>query len=217
MTVLESLALNDPQEQAATAGGHIVVTAGAGSGKTRTLVGRYLALLEEGMPLRAIAAITFTDKAAREMRTRIRGEIADWLATDPPRRAFWEASFADLDAARIGTIHSLCAQILRAHPVEAARLGVMPGFGVLEEGRAAVFLSRAVEEALAWAANDEAASHLYHLLGEFGVREAVSTLVTVVPSGSRTSTLTVSAPLPLAVSVNLSSPGGTLKYSRSAP
>jgi ATP-dependent helicase/nuclease subunit A len=177
MTVLDLLQLNDPQTHAATAGGHVVVTAGAGSGKTRTLVGRYLALLEDGVPLRSIAAITFTDKAAREMRTRIRRAIADWLAQEPPGRAFWEASFADLDAARIGTIHSLCAQILRAHPAEAARLGVMPGFEVLEEGRAAVLRSRAVEEGLAWAADDDVASHLFRLLGEFGLRTAVSTLL----------------------------------------
>ena len=192
MAVLDLLQLNDAQMRAATAGGNVVVTAGAGSGKTRTLVGRYLALLEAGVPLRAIAAITFTDKAAREMRNRIRRAIADWLAQEPPRRAYgthpgaegvpaermvWEEAFADLDAARIGTIHSLCAQILREHPVEAARLGVMPGFGVLEEGRAAVLRSRAVEEALAWAAADQAASHLFGMLGELGLRAVVSTLL----------------------------------------
>ena len=111
------------------------------------------------------------------MRTRIRRTIADWLTRDPPRRAFWEGAFADLDAARIGTIHSLCAQILREHPVEAARLDVMPGFGVLEEGRAAVLCSRAVEEALAWAADHEVASHLFRTLREFGLRTVVSTLL----------------------------------------
>ncbi len=54
----------------------IAVTAGAGSGKTRSLVGRYLHLLERGYPLRSILAITFTDKAAREMRTRIRSALS---------------------------------------------------------------------------------------------------------------------------------------------
>ena len=58
----------------------IAVTAGAGSGKTRVLVGRYLHLLEKGYPLRSLVAITFTDKAAREMRTRIRAAIAERLA-----------------------------------------------------------------------------------------------------------------------------------------
>ena len=177
MTILDLLRLNDPQRAAATIPGDLVVTAGAGAGKTRTLVARYLALLESGVPLRGIAAITFTDKAAREMRTRIRQAITDWLAQDPPRRAFWEEATAGLDGARIGTIHGLCAQILRAQPVEAARLGLMPDFVVLEEGRAAVLRARAVEEALAWAAADPAAARLFGALGEFGLRQAVSTLL----------------------------------------
>ncbi|MCP4536752.1 MAG: UvrD-helicase domain-containing protein [Chloroflexi bacterium] len=177
MTILNLLQLNKPQTQAATDPGNLVVTAGAGSGKTRTLVGRYLSLLESGVPLRGIVAITFTEKAAREMRTRIRQTITEWLVQDPPRRAFWEQAFADLDAARIGTIHSLCAQILREHPVEAARLGFMPRFGVLEEGRAAVMRTHAIEEALAWAADDDAASHLFGALGEFGLRAAVAVLL----------------------------------------
>ena len=177
MTIIDLLRLNDPQRTAATVPGDLVVTAGAGAGKTRTLVARYLALLESGVPLRGIAAITFTDKAAREMRTRIRQAITDWLAQDPPRRAFWEEATAGLDGARIGTIHGLCAQILRAQPVEAARLGLMPDFVVLEEGRAAVLRARAVEEALAWAAADPAAARLFGALGEFGLRQAVSTLL----------------------------------------
>ncbi len=204
MTVLDSLQLNDPQRRAVTAPGAVAVTAGAGSGKTRTLVARYLYHLETGVPLREIVAITFTEKAAREMRTRIREAIADRLqsasersatgfvvtasaggkrTSNAPERAprttseVWRTSFADLDAARIGTIHSLCAQILRDHPVEAARMGVNPGFGVLEEGRAAVLRARAVEESLAWAADDDTASHLFRSLGEFGLRTAVSTLL----------------------------------------
>jgi ATP-dependent helicase/nuclease subunit A len=184
MSILDLLQLNKSQTQASTATGNVVVTAGAGSGKTRTLVGRYLWLLEAGVPLRGIVAVTFTEKAAREMRTRIRKTVADWLETSRVSetlevlpRSFWETTFADLDAARIGTIHSLCAQILREHPVEAAGLGIMPGFGVLEEGRAAVFRARAVEDALAWAADDENASHLFRALGEYGLRTAVATLL----------------------------------------
>jgi len=183
MTILDLLQLNSYQLEAAIAPGDLVVAAGAGSGKTRTLVARYLGLLESGIPLRAIVAITFTDKAAREMRTRIRRTIAAWLQTSEVSetsevsRAFWEEAFADLDASRIGTIHSLCAQILREQPVEAARLGYPPGFGVLEEGRAAVLRARAVEDALAWAAGDDAASRLFGALGELGLRTAVATLL----------------------------------------
>jgi ATP-dependent helicase/nuclease subunit A len=189
MTILDLLRLNGPQLEAATAPGDLAVAAGAGSGKTRTLVARYLGLLESGVPLRAIVAITFTDKAAREMRTRIRQAIAGWLqrqtfegSCEPQVRttskvSSWEEAFADLDAARIGTIHSLCAQVLREQPVEAARLGYPPGFDVLEEGHAAVLRARAIDEALAWAAEDDGASRLFGALREFGLRTTVATLL----------------------------------------
>ncbi len=179
MSIIDSLHLNDSQLRAATTAGDVVVTAGAGSGKTSTLVGRYLWLLENHTPLRGIVAITFTEKAAREMRNRIRRAIDDWLAqaVDPPQRAFWEAAFTDLDAARIGTIHSLCAQILRQQPVEAAQWGAPPGLAVLEEGRAGVLRARAVQEALAWAAVDESASYLFTALREAGLRAALTALL----------------------------------------
>jgi len=108
-SILSLMKFTPTQTQAVTtADAHVVITAGAGSGKTRTLVGRYLHLLEAGLPLRALVAITFTEKAAREMRTRIRETIQQWLAKeDVPCRDAWQETFAHLDAARIGTIHSL--------------------------------------------------------------------------------------------------------------
>ncbi len=58
----------------------VVLTAGAGTGKTRTLVARVLHLLAQGVPARNIFAVTFTVKAAREMRNRLRKEITAYLA-----------------------------------------------------------------------------------------------------------------------------------------
>jgi ATP-dependent helicase/nuclease subunit A len=175
-SILSLLQLKGRQAEAATARGvDVAVTAGAGSGKTRALVGRYLSLLEEGQPLRSLVAITFTEKAAREMRTRIRSTIEQWLAEGMPAdRALWESAFAELDAARIGTIHSLCAAILRAHPAEA---GVDPVFAVLEENAAAILKARAVEVALAWAMGDPDAARLFGLLGEYRLRTAVTALL----------------------------------------
>jgi ATP-dependent helicase/nuclease subunit A len=175
-SILSILQLKDRQsEAAATRGVDVAVTAGAGSGKTRTLVGRYLSLLEEGRPLRSLVAITFTEKAAREMRTRIRSTIERWLAEGAAAdRALWESAFAELDAARIGTIHSLCAAILRAHPAEA---GVDPAFAVLEESAAAILKARAVEIALAWAMGDPDAARLFGLLGEYRLRAALTALL----------------------------------------
>jgi ATP-dependent helicase/nuclease subunit A len=131
----------------------MAVTAGAGSGKTRTLVARYLALLGEGLTPMQVAAVTFTEKAAREMRSRMRSEL-HLLSGEAPleERRLWEDLEAQIDAARIGTIHSLCAEIIRSHPVEAQ---VDPQFTVAEEGQAAVWRSDAVANALRWAVDRE--------------------------------------------------------------
>jgi len=98
------------------------------------------------VPLRSIVAITFTKKAAREMRNRVREEVRKYLERadlSSEKRDRWQALYAALDAARIGTIHSLSAEILRAHPAEAR---VDPRFDVLEEGQVNILRSRAVDE-----------------------------------------------------------------------
>jgi ATP-dependent helicase/nuclease subunit A len=178
MSLLTHLSLTPDQQQAAAdPSSAIAVTAGAGSGKTRTLVGRYLNLVDSGLPLRGIVAITFTEKAAREMRTRIRSEIERWLAAPAlpaERRPAWEDAFASLEAARIGTIHSLCAEILRAHPAEAA---LDPGFEVLEEGLSAALQAQALDAALAWAASDAEAATLFSLFKERDLRQIVGRLM----------------------------------------
>lgn len=153
----------------------IAVTAGAGSGKTLALVGRFLALLEAGLPLRSLVAITFTDKAAREMRNRVRAAITDWLGQVPDAdRQLWAEAFSAMDAARISTIHGLCAQILRAHPAEA---GLDPAFEVMEEGRSAVSQARAVEESLASAATEPALAGLFSLYPEGQLRRLLADLL----------------------------------------
>ncbi len=158
-------------------GEDIVVTAGAGAGKTRTLVARYLSLLAGGLSPRHIAAITFTRKAAREMRNRVRASIATYLRDEtlnPQERNYWEEIYTQLDAARIGTIHSLCTELLRAHPAEA---GIDPRFAMLEEADSTILKNHAVEEALAMAADDPLLVRLFQLFGERGLRDIVETLL----------------------------------------
>ncbi len=163
--IVAQLSPNEEQLPAVRArGSDVVVTAGAGTGKTRTLVARYLSLLAEGRPLRGIVAITFTRKAAREMRNRVRAEVRRYLEErDLPaeEQRAWQAIYADLDAARIGTIHSLCGEILRAHPAEAS---ADPGFRVLDEAQAALLRQQSIDAALAWAADSPAVLPLFTLL-----------------------------------------------------
>jgi len=168
-----------PEQEPAVAsrGRDMAVTAGAGTGKTRTLVARYLALLAEGLELPSLLAVTFTRKAAREMRNRVRDEVRRYqqrpdLAED--ERQHWRDLYSRLDAARIDTIHGLCGEILRHHPAEA---GVDPRFDVLEEGQGNILRSRAVDEALAWAADSPQAAGLFPLLGERDLRQALDALL----------------------------------------
>ena len=155
--IVEQMSLSEQQREAVNVcDSDAVVTAGAGSGKTRTLVARYLSLLPDvSLPVRSIVAATFTNRAAREMRNRVRREIGRYLSREDlkdDQRTLWENRYRDLDAARIGTIHSLCAEILRCHPAEA-RLD--PNFEVLDESLAAALRESAVEN---WGAGGRAAS-----------------------------------------------------------
>ena len=137
-------------EQAAAAyeiGKHVSVSAGPGSGKTTVLVERYLHILREhNLSIDQIVAITFTNRAANEMRERLRKELNRILetATGDERRR-WLNYKRTLDGAVITTIHGFCARLLREFPLEAR---VDPQFMLLDEHQAALMLEWIVEEVL---------------------------------------------------------------------
>lgn len=118
---------------------NLFVEAGAGSGKTNSLVRRIIALLATGRAEPAeLAAITFTRKAAAELRQRLQERLEQALAaeSDPDRRQRLDAANHRLGEAFVGTIHAFCARILREHPFEA---GLDPEFSELEEGETWLF------------------------------------------------------------------------------
>ena len=100
---------------------NLFVEAGAGAGKTSSLVGRIVALVRSGVDIGSIAAITFTEKAAAELRHRLRGELA---------RAGKSDAVAALDHAPIGTLHAFARRLLNDFPIAAE---LPPGFTVLDE------------------------------------------------------------------------------------
>ncbi len=136
-------------------GRDVLVTAGAGSGKTRVLVERYVSLLGDHR-IRELAAVTFTDAAATEMRERVRREVLT-----RPELADYRA---ELDDAVIGTIHSLCRRILREHPVEAA---IDPAVRVLPDDEAEFEIITACVDALEEAADTD--DHRALAIREIGV------------------------------------------------
>jgi ATP-dependent helicase/nuclease subunit A len=114
---------------------NLFVEAGAGAGKTSSLVGRIVELVRSGVVIGAIAAITFTEKAAADLRHRLRGALQQAAADtaghgDPCEHDRFEAALDELDHAPIGTLHAFARRLLNEFPVAA---GLPPGFGVLDE------------------------------------------------------------------------------------
>ncbi len=112
----------------------LFVEAGAGTGKTRALTGRVVELLTgpTAVPISAIAAITFTDKAAAELRNRIRAALNQLLADGSPEQVAERArlALAGLDSAAISTLHGFARRILSEHAIEAR---VPPLFEALDQ------------------------------------------------------------------------------------
>ncbi len=110
---------------------HLSITANAGSGKTRVLVSRYCDLVElHGFSPDRIAAITFTEKAASELRTRIAIELERRLSDDAHKQSWKTLKLARerFPSALVTTIHGFCSQLLREFPIEA---NVPPNFSIL--------------------------------------------------------------------------------------
>jgi ATP-dependent exoDNAse (exonuclease V) beta subunit len=134
-----------PEQEAAISarGGDVLLEAGAGTGKTGAMVDRYCRLTcEEGVATDAILTFTFTDKAAAELRQRIRAELSRRAATGSARAA---ELLAQIGGAWITTIHGFCNRLLTGHPVAA---GIDPGFRVLDGPEAERAADEAFDDAL---------------------------------------------------------------------
>lgn len=170
-----SMHFTSEQERALVLDRHVAVMAGAGSGKTRVLVERYLRLLDANpdWPLSAVVAITFTEKAAGEMLERVRLGLERRLkaASTPAERQRWSERLGETASTRISTIHALCAALLRANAAEA---GVDPAFEVMDETGASLLRDRAYESALKKLAVQQApALKLFTLFKGDSLRDAL--------------------------------------------
>ena len=135
-----------PEQAAAigVGGRDVLLEAGAGTGKTGVMVERYCRLVcDEGVSPDAILAFTFTDKAAAELRQRIRVELARRAEAGSERAA---ALLGAIGGAWVMTIHGFCNRVLAAHPVAA---GIDPGFRVLDAPEATRAAREAFDDALA--------------------------------------------------------------------
>ena len=112
---------------------NLLVEAAAGTGKTTSMVGRMIALLRTGRcaQIRTLAAVTFTRKAAAELRSRFQEKLAEAAQkAEGEEQARLRGALSQVEQCSIGTIHSFCARLLRERPVEA---GVDLAFEEMEE------------------------------------------------------------------------------------
>ena len=163
--------LTATQRRAVLARGNVLVMAGAGTGKTHTLVERCLHCLCEEQPaasLEEILVVTFTEAAAAEMRQRLRERLEEKLGAGPdePR---WAEQLALFDTAHIGTLHSFCLKLVRGHFHE---LGLDPQLAVLDDGEARLLADEMLEEELQ-----------AHYASESKLAEAVRNLIQIYGSG----------------------------------
>jgi ATP-dependent helicase/nuclease subunit A len=170
------MTLNVEQQRAIDARGRVFVSAGAGTGKTRVLVERFVrAVCDEGFDIDSILVITYTEKAAGELRSRIRAGLVERGRPDLAR---------ELDGAWISTIHGFCHRLLRSHPFAA---GVDPRFRVLDESQGRVLRGEAFAEALSAfsSAEDPARLRLLAVYGVDGLRRMLTGVYETLRSAGR--------------------------------
>ena len=168
--------LNEQQRAAVEATGEVFVSAGAGTGKTAVLVERVArAILERGLDVDSVLVITYTRRAAGELRTRIRAALAERGRHDLAR---------ELDRAWISTIHGFCNRLLRAYPLAA---GLDPRFRELDDSQAAVLRSEAFGAALAefLAGDDPQRLELLATYGSAGLRRMLTTVYETLRAAGR--------------------------------
>lgn len=124
------MSFTSAQKAAIAARGNVLVVAGAGTGKTRTLIERCLSLLREGASLEQMLIVTFTTAAAAEMRVRLRKALEAEAAATTSQSQFFAEQAALLDTAQISTLHSFCLCLVRENFHE---LAIDPQVVVLDE------------------------------------------------------------------------------------
>lgn len=173
---------------------NICVRAGAGSGKTAALVELNSRFLNNTTPvgevsLNQILAITFTEKAAGELKERIRHMIEENLVQEGADEEKWLTERQNLLHANISTFHSFCTRVLREHPLQA---GVDPYFEMLDSAKAEDILRRCADAVLYEALKDRR-NEIGELVLLFGWKQLQNTFVNTVTalrnSGQSTETL----------------------------
>ena len=167
---------NEQQTAAIAARGQVFVSAGAGTGKTTVLVERFVeAVCERGIDVESMLVITYTERAAGELKGRIRARLHELERHDLAR---------SLDGAWISTIHGFCLRLLKSHPFAA---GLDPRFRILDDSQGRVIRGEAFEAALNefCAGEDPERLQLLATYGAGGLRRMLTTVYETLRSAGR--------------------------------
>jgi ATP-dependent helicase/nuclease subunit A len=167
---------NEQQSAAIAARGQVFVSAGAGTGKTTVLVERFVeAVCERGIDVESMLVITYTERAAGELKGRIRARLHELGRHDLAR---------SLDGAWISTIHGFCLRLLKSHPFAA---GLDPRFRILDDSQGRVIRGEAFEAALNefCAGEDPDRLQLLATYGAGGLRRMLTTVYETLRSAGR--------------------------------
>lgn len=167
---------NEQQAAAIAARGQVFVSAGAGTGKTTVLVERFVeAVCERGLDVESMLVITYTERAAGELKGRVRARLHELGRHDLARA---------LDGAWISTIHGFCLRLLKAHPFAA---GLDPRFRILDDSQGRVVRGEAFEAALNefCVGDDPERLRLLATYGASGLRRMLTTVYETLRSSGR--------------------------------
>jgi ATP-dependent exoDNAse (exonuclease V) beta subunit len=173
---------NETMSKTADTARSVHLSASAGSGKTRALKDRYLALLDmldnRGLNIDQAVAITFTDKAAAEIKERVMRDLPE---------AMLKKIIRGRQDLRISTIHSFCMNLLKRYPLEA---GLPPDFGVLDSRDQAAKIRKAIEDTLEESDRDQ---DIMAPLKRFTVEELISSIEYLLSIRSRLKRMEIDA------------------------
>src|SRR6187397_3355029 len=169
---------NDARRYAVDPSRNVVLEASAGTGKTRVLVERYVNLLRAGVDPDHILAITFTRKAAAEMRDRIIDRLREASRLSEFDRGRWRELKERLGDIAISTIDAFCLSLLREFPLEA---DIDPGFELADDTEVPRLISESLDQALRTcrfiAGDDDDVALVFAQLGERRVRTGLAALL----------------------------------------
>jgi ATP-dependent helicase/nuclease subunit A len=161
---------------------NLAVTAGAGTGKTEVLTRRIIRIMaKENYCLDRLLVVTFTDKAAVEMKERIYSAIEKEL-TQTGNKHFQKLKDTFLNN-YISTFHGFCAAILREYPIEA---GIDPYFRVMDESEKVFFLRRCINRSLKELASDKNNRYIHILSSEFTRTMLINSIFSIIQKREET-------------------------------